>query len=168
MLNILKVIHAFLGLNAIAAGIPVCIRMVLGRHFNEWVAHFLRISLAASAIGLILSIDHTDLVQWLTILGVYTSAFAVMSWRKVKSNEEWKTALVLGTMSVLCLDSLVAIVHVFKLLLFFSIVLGWSPPDSLFPISLATAVLLFAVLSIVAVKKNHQEISGPVIYKATQ
>jgi hypothetical protein len=167
IMTILKLIHAFLGLNAMVSGIAVCIRMISGRSFEESVAHFLRFSLAASSVGLVFSLGHTGLIQLLAVLGVCVSAFAVVSRRKFKSNEKWVTTLVLSTMCVLCLDSLIVVVHVFDVLAICSI-LGWPQPEFLFSISMAATVLLFAVLSPIAVKKNHYGARAPVLHKVSR
>jgi hypothetical protein len=167
MMNMLKLIHAFLGLNAIGAGIPVCIRMVAGRPFENWLAHFLRFSLAASAVGLILSIDHTSFTQWLAMLGVYASAFAVLSLRKLQSNENWGATLVMSTMCVLCLDAVVAMAHAFKLL---AVCSAWGASQQVIPfaISMVSVVLLFAFLSILALKRIHNEPCASVMHKVSR
>ena len=164
---IFQLIHAFLGLNAIVGGIAVCIRMISGRSFEEWIAHFLKFSLAASAVGLVLSLDHTGVVQWLTILGVCGSTLTLVSQRKARANGEWSTTLVLGTMCVLCLDSLIVIVHVFNVLTLCTI-LGWPQPEFLYPVSMASTVLLFAVLSPIAVKRKHFRERAPVLHKVSR
>lgn len=164
---ILKLIHTFLGFNAIIGGVAACIRMISGRSFEEWVGHFLGFSLAVSAVGLVFSLDHTSLIQWLTMLGVCVSAFAVISLRKFNSNEKWGTTLILSTMCALCLDLLIMIVHVFSVLAILS-VLGWPQADFLFSISMVTAVLVFAVLSLIAAKKHHYGERAPVPHKVSR
>lgn len=167
MMNMLKLIHAFLGLNAIGAGIPVCLRMVAGRPCDKWIAHFLRFSLAASAVGLVLSLGHTSSTQLFAMLGVYASAFAVLSLRKFQSNENWGAALVMSTMCVLCLDAVVAMAHAFKLLAVCN-VLGSSQPGLSFAIAIIAAVFLFAFLSMLALKRIHREVNSSVMHEVTR
>jgi hypothetical protein len=167
MLNILRLIHMFLALNAIGAGSSVCIKMVTGASFEAWVRHFLRFSLAAGSVGLILSIDHTSVTQLLTMLSVYVSALAVLFWRKYSTSEAWAPAVVLSTMCVLCLDSAIMIAHIFKLLAACN-VLVLAQPDIPLAVSMATAVLLFALLSTTALKKIHQHASDPLMHKAAR
>lgn len=167
MLNILRFIHAFLGINAVGAGISVCLRMVAGRSFDKWVPNFLKFSLAASVVGLILSINRSSFTQSLTMLGVYASAFAMLSWRKYKSTESWGPAVVLSIMCILCLDTVVMSAHIFKLLVVCNI-LRPSQPSVLLPISMAITVLLFAPLSTIALNKIQQLPSHSVLHKVAR
>ena len=167
MLNILRLIHMFLAANALGAGIAVCIRMITGRSFATWVRHFLEFSLAASSVGLILSIDHTSVCQLLTILSVYVSVFAVLFWRKYATSDTWATAVVLSTMCVLCLDTVIMIAHVLTLL-DASNVLGLPQSDTPLAVSMVTVVFLFGLLSSTALKKIHQHASNPLMHKAAR
>lgn len=167
MLNILKLIHMFLALNAIGFGISVCIRMVTGRSFEAWVRHFLRFSLVAGSVGLILSIDHTSVTQLLTMLSVYASAFAVLAWRRYSTSDAWGPAVVLSTMCVLCLDTVIMFAHIFKLLAACN-VLSLAQPDIPLAVSMVTAVLLFALLSTTALKRIHQHASDPLMHKVAR
>ena len=167
MLNLLKLIHVFLGLNALGAGAAVCTRMVMGRPFAKWVKHFLRFSLVGASAGLLVSIGHTSLTQLLTMLAVYASAFAVFSWRKYSASDSWGPAVVLSTMCVLCLDTVIMIAHIFKFLAA-SNVLGLERPDIPLAVSMVTVVLLFALLSANALKKIHQHSSNSLMHKAAR
>ncbi len=167
MMYLLRLVHAILGIGAIGAGIIVCLRMAAGHPLDERVAHFLRLSLAASAIGMILSVGHTSFTQWLAMLGVYVSAFAVLSLRKFQSNEDWGTALIMSTMCVLCLDAVVALSHAFKLLAVCNVL---ETPQRVFPfvISMVMIVSLCASLSIQALKRIHHKPSASVIQKVAR
>jgi hypothetical protein len=167
MLNILKFIHMFLALNAIGAGTSVCIKMVTGRAFQAWVRHFLRFSLATGSVGLILSIGHTSATQSLTMLSVYVSAVAVFFWCKYGTSDTWAPAVVLSTMCVLCLDTVIVTVHIFKLLAA-SNVLGLVQPDIPLALSMVTAVLLFGLLSMAALRKIHQHAINTLMHKAAR
>ena len=167
MLNLLKLIHVFLGLNALGAGAGICMRMVTGRPFDMWFKHFLRFSLTAASVGLILSIGHTSVMQLFTMLTVYASGFAVFSWRKYIASRSWGPAVVLSTMCVLCLDTVVMIAHIFKLLDACN-VLSLGRPDIPLAVSMVTVILLFALLSTTALKKIHQHASDPLMHKAAR
>jgi len=167
MLNLLKLIHVFLGLNALGAGAAVCTRMVMGCPFAMWVKHFLRFSLAGASVGLIMSINHTSVMQFLTMLTVYASGFAVLSWRKYCASGGWGPAVVLSTMCVLCLNTVIMIAHIFKFLAACN-VLGLERPDISLAVSMVTVVLLFALLSANALKKIHQHASDPLMHKAAR
>lgn len=167
MLNILKLIHMFLALNAIGAGIALCIRMVTGRLFEVWVRYFLRFSLGTGSVGLILSIDHTSLTQLLTMLSVYVSALAVFFWRKSRISDTWAPAVVVSTMCVLCLDTVIMIAHIFKFLAAFNVV-SLARPEIPLAISMVTAVLLFGLLGATALKNIHPHASNSLIRKAAR
>ena len=168
MLNLLKLIHVFLGLNALGAGASVCTRMVTGRSFDMWVKHFLRFSLAASSVGLILSINHTGAIQLLTMLTVYACGFAVLSFRKYSASEAWGPAVVLSTMCVLCLDTVIAIAHILKALTACAAPGRIARPDILLAVSTVTAVLLFALLSLTALRKFHQHATDLLMHRVAR
>ncbi|MGB8259349.1 MAG: hypothetical protein WCE75_03315 [Terracidiphilus sp.] len=167
MLTMLRLVHALLGLSALCAGIPVCFSMVVGRPLRKEIAHFLGFSLAASSVGMVLSVGHTSYAQWVAMLGVYVSGFAVLSLRKFQSNEDWGAALVMSTMCVLCLDAVVGMAHAFKLLATCNVP---GLPKQVIPFSVSTVsiVLLFTFLSIVARKKIQHEPSASVMHKVTR
>jgi hypothetical protein len=167
MLTLLKLIHTFLGLNALGAGAATCTRMVTGRPVEGRVKHFLRFSLAAASVGLILSIGHTGLTLLLAMLSVYASAFAVLSWRKYRTSASWGAAAVLSTMCVLCLNTVITIAHIFKLLAARN-VLGLAQPALPLAVAMVTVVLLFALLSMTALKKIHQQAGDPLMHKVAR
>jgi hypothetical protein len=167
MLNLLKLIHVFLGLNALGAGGGICMRMVTGRPFDMWFKYFLRFSLTAASVGLILSIGHTSVIQLFTMLTVYASGFAVFSWRKYCASQSWGPAVVLSTMCVLCLEAVIMTAHVFRFMAARNI-LSLVRPDIPLAVSMVTVVLLFALLSTTALKKIHQHASNPVMHKAAR
>ena len=70
-------------------------------------------------------------------------------------------------MCVLCLDSVIMIVHIFKLLDACN-VLSLGRPDIPLAISMVSVVLLFAFLSTTALKKIHQHASNPLLHKAAR
>ena len=167
MLDLLKLVHVFLGLNAVGAGAAVCIRMVAGRPFEIWVKNFLRFTLLTASVGLILSIHHTCVSQLLTMLTVYASGFAVLSWRKYNASDNWGPAVVLSTMCVLCLDSVIMIQHIVKLLAAWNVP-GLAQPDIPLAISTVSAVLLFVFLSTTALKRLHQHPSASMLHKVAR
>jgi len=167
MMTIFRLIHAVLGISAIGAGAVVCLRMAAGHLLDEQVAHFLKLSLAASTVGMILSIGHTSFTQWLALLGVYVSAFAVLSLRNCQSNDGWETALVMSTMCVLCLDAVVAMSHAFTLLAVCNVL---GTPHQAFPfvVSMVTVVSLFAFLSVQALNRIHPQPGASDIQKVAR
>lgn len=167
LLIVLKLIHAFFGVNAIGVGIAVTIRMVSGRPFERWAVQFLKYSLIASATGMLLSLDHPDLLSWIAALGVYFSGVAVLASRKCQFSGDWALAFLLTTLSVLCLDTVVAIAHAFRLLTRFNLLASSRDTLELFVAALIS-VLMFAFLSMVSVKRLHMNTTGSVVHKMTR
>ena len=167
MFSLLKLIHIFLGLNTVAAGIAVCSRMMQGKPFVQWVRQFLRFSLASASVGLILSIDHKSGMQLLTMLTVYVSGLVILFWRKYCTSDAFGPAVVLSTMAVICMQTVIMSVHAAKFLQACSLLDG--PADRTRMIALDTAiVLLFAVFSAIALRRIHRHPSVSVIHGVTQ
>lgn len=154
MLNLLRFIHIFLGLNTLATGAVVCARMMKGKPFQKWVRHFLRFSLASASIGLILSINHTSGMQLLTMLTVYVSGLVVLSWRKYGTSDAWGPAVVLSTMCVLCMQTVIMSAHVLRFLDVYRVLDTRESHAQMVTLDLA-AVLLFAVFSTISLKRIH-------------
>lgn len=167
MLNLLKVIHVFLGINALGAGVAVSIRMMTSRPFEAWVKNFLRFSLASASVGLILSIKHTSVTQLLTMLTVYLSGFAVHSWRKYGASDSWGPAVVLSTMSVFCLQTVVIAAHVLRVIAACDLLNPSEIQVHMMALS-ATAILVFALVTMISLKRLHQHPSGSVMHKAAR
>jgi hypothetical protein len=168
LLTLFKLIHVFVGLNAIGIGIAVAIRMASGRRFERWAVQFLKYSLAASATGMLLALDHPDIMSWAAALGVYLSGLAVLTSRKSGLSGDWALAFLLSTLSVLCLDTVVAVAHLFRVLARFNLLK--SSPDNtvvVFAAALIT-VLMFAVLSVVSVRKSHMNATSSFVHKVTR
>ena len=167
MLSLLKLIHIFLGLNTLAAGLAVCSRMMRGKPFVQWVRHFLRFSLASASVGLILSIDHRSGLQLLTMITVYVSGLVVFSWRKYSTSDAWGPAVVLSTMSVLCMQGMIISVHAAKFLQTCSLLGGRTEHTQMIALD-AGIVLLFAIFSTISLKKIHRHASVSVMHGVTQ
>lgn len=168
MLNLLRLIHVFLGMNAFAAGVAVCIRMITGRSFGMWVKNFLRFSLASSSAGLILSINHTSVTQLLTMITVYLSGFAVFSWRKYVTSDAWGPAVVLSTMSVFCVQTAIVAAHACRLLAACNLMSSTEMQARMGVLMIAPAVLLFAVFTTVSLKRIPQHANDTVMHKAAR
>lgn len=155
MLNLLRLIHIFLGINTLAAGAAVCVRMMKGKPFQQWVRHFLRFSLASASVGLILSINHTSGTQLLTMLTVYVSGLVIFSWRKYGASDAWGPAVVLGTMCVLCMQTVIMCAHVMKFLVTCKLLDTRESHPQIVVLDLAT-VLLFMAFSTISLKRIHR------------
>jgi hypothetical protein len=164
ILNFLRLFHAVFGIVGIGTGLVVLTRMVSRSRFERTASLFLKCSLAASATGLFFSVHHLSIMQLAAMLGVYLSGIVVLAWRKVHLDHSWAPALVLSIVSVLCLDCLIAIAHLFRFLALFN---SSDPahPGLLFLVTVSAVTLLFAVLGMVAVKKQHRVLAHSVAHK---
>lgn len=167
MLNLLKLIYVFLGINMLGGGVALCTRMVTGQPFEAWVKNFLRFSLLFSSVGLILSISHTGITQLPTMLTVYLSGFAVYSWRKYGASDSWGPVVVLTTISVFCLQIVVVAAEVIGALAAHSL-LGSNENHTPMGVLIGTVVLLFAFVSTISLKRIHQHPSAPVMHRAAR
>lgn len=166
-LIILKTIHVFFGISAIGIGIPVLIEMISGRPFERWAIQFLRVSLLASAMGLLLSLYHADLMRWAAVLGVYASGIAVLAWRKFELAEGSALAFVLSTLSVLYLDTVIMLAHACRLLVRLNVIASWQP-NLMFFASALMAIPLFAVFSVVSVQRLHISATDSIVQMVTR
>jgi len=164
MLNLLRLVHVFFGLNALAAGLAVCTRMITGRSFGRWVRSFLRFSLASSSVGLILSIHHASVTQLLTMLTVYLSGFAVFSWRKYSTSDGWGPAVVLSTLSVFSLQTVIIMAHICRAMAECNLISSAQSQVQM-GVLITTAVMLFAILSTMSLKRIHQHAINSVMRK---
>jgi len=167
MLNLLKAVHVFLGMNALASGIALSIRMMTGRPFEAWVKNFLRFSLTSASLGLILAIKHTSVTQLLTMLTVYVSGFAIFSWRKYIASDSWGPAVVLSTMSVFCLETVIVAAHVLRVVAACDFINPTEIPVHMMALS-ASAILIFALLTTISLKRLHHYPSDSVMHKAAR
>lgn len=138
ILGILKFVHVVLAVVGLGAGISLLYRVVSGGRIERWAVLFLKCSLLASATGILLSLYHPGLAQWGAMLAVYVSGLAVLALRKFHLAGIWAPTFLLSLISVLCLDFLVAVVHLFRFLSVYNLV----PPEH-------TRQLLFFTASIV-------------------
>lgn len=155
MLNLLKLIHIFLGLNTLAAGAAVCARMMNGKTLEAWLKHFLRFSLASASVGLILSIKHASGMQLLTMLTVYVSGVVVFSWRKYGASDAWCPVVVLSTMSLLCMQTVIISSHVMRFLEFSRFLDARESQAQMIALDIA-AVVLFTAFSMISLKRIHR------------
>ena len=167
MFSLLRLIHIFLGLNTLAAGIAVCSRMIHGKPFVQWVRHFLRFSLASASVGLILSINHKSGMQLLAMITVYVSGLVVFFWRKYCTSDAFGPAIVLSTMALICMQTVIMSVHAAKFLQACSLLDGRTEHMPMIALD-AGIVLLFAIFSTISLKKIHRHASVSVMHGVTQ
>lgn len=151
MLNILKVLHASFGLATFGVGLFLLPRLVAGRRFEKPAVTFLKCSLMASAIGLVLAIFHPGPARWTAVLALYVSALAVFALRKLHVARMWVPGFALSVLAVFCLDVFVGIAYLSQFLQTIGKISA-SRADDLFIAAQAMAALLFIVLGFFSVK----------------
>jgi hypothetical protein len=160
MRDLLELIHTFLALTAMCSGITVSIRLVSGELFEDWALHFLKYSLAASALGILLSLNQVALSTWITALGVYVSGFAVLASRRLQVAETWLSAFAMGTLFALFLDSIILVLYIVGL--FASCGALIPAPALVLPVTAFALIPPFAVISTISLKRLHRN-ATPVI-----
>jgi hypothetical protein len=154
-MSILRFVYTVCDLVAIGAGTIVLFGLLTGELIDKWAVRFLRSTLAASVIGLFLSLHDFTVVQGCSMLAVYASGVAILAWRKFHLSGVWRSIFALTITTVLYLNVVVAIDQVFEQMFRFT---RWAPAQSDLASRTAQYVVmvLFAVIGIVAVKKFHR------------
>jgi hypothetical protein len=150
ILGFLKFIHVTFGLIGLVAGTRVLFGMLAGVFLEKWVVIFLKCALAASVTGLLFPFHHFLPTHWAAMLGIYTSGIAILAWRRYYLAGIWALVFVLCIAFVLCLDVLVAIAHIFGMLVF-------THHKLLFPLIESMVTLLFAGFCIFAVTRYRNK-----------
>lgn len=156
ILGILKFAHVVLALVGLGAGVGLLWGMVSGGRIKRWAVPFLKFTLLASATDILLSLYHPGLARWGAMLVVYVSGLAVLALRKFHLAGIWAPTFVLSLISVLCLDFLVAVVHLFRFLSAYNLV----PPERTSQLLFFTAsivMLFFAALGIFAMRRYRNK-----------
>jgi hypothetical protein len=160
ILDILKFVHVVLAVVGLGAGICLLYRVVSGGRIERWAVLFLKCSLLACATGILLSLYPPGLARWGAVLAVYASGLAVLALRKFHLAGPWAPTFVLSLISVLCLDFLVAVVHLFRFLSAYNLL----PPEQTSQLLFFTAsivMLFFAALGIFAVRRYCNKLHSP-------
>jgi hypothetical protein len=114
---ILKLVHAIFGTIGIGAGAWMAFCFLTGRPFMRWSIVFLKCSLVASAAGLLFPFHHFLPAHWAAMSGIYIAGMAVLASRKYHLVGIWGSIFAGCTMLVFSLNILVAIAHVFTMLI---------------------------------------------------
>ena len=153
-MSILRFVYAVCDLLAIGAGTIVLFGLFTGELIDKWAALFLKCALAASVTGLLFPLHDFTLVERCSMLSVYVSGMAILAWRKFHLSGVWRSIFALTITIVLYLNVVVAIDQVFEQMSLFT---GLAPAQSELTLRATQflAMLLFAVIGIVAVKRFH-------------
>ena len=155
--SICAFLQAVLVLSAIGTGATVVFGF-LTRHLHEkWAVTFLRFSLAASVIGLVVpfhQMDHITAVKAAFMLSVYMAGVVILASRRYRLAGVWCSIFTVTTTLVLYLNVAVAVSQVFRYVsVLISIARAPSEETLLITQSLLTAV--FVGLAILAVIRFH-------------
>ena len=154
IVTVLKLVHSAAGSIAIGLGIWVLLGLLAGKLFNRFAVVFLRCALIASVTGLLFPFQNflpTDRVAMIT---VYVAGLAVLSWRRYHLAGVWALLFALSIISVLFLDLLVVIAHVFAMLI-------PSQPNQWFLTAESLVILLFIGLCLSVVKRYRDAHARP-------
>jgi hypothetical protein len=146
ILGFLKFVHVAFGLIGLIAGTWVLFGMLAGEFLEKWAVIFLKCALAASVTGLLFPLHHFLPTHWAAMSAVYVSGVAVLAWRRYHLAGIWALVFALCIALVLYLNLLVAIAHVFGMLVL-------THPRLLPPLIESMVTLLFAGFCIFAVKR---------------
>jgi hypothetical protein len=146
ILEFFKFIHVVFGAIGICAGTRVAFGLLKGTLFTKWTVVFLNCALVASVTGLFFPFHHFLPTHWAAMSAVYVAGVAVLAWCKYGLDGIWDLIFALSSRLVLCLDFLVAIAHVFNVLI-------PTQPKPFFLITELMAMLLFAGLGLFIVRK---------------
>jgi len=144
------------GLMAFGYG-AVVLRGIRRRSLSRrWVVRFLRWSLLASIAGLLPPGRHLALIQEVCMLSVYCSGGAVLAWLYFRLAGLWRPVFAFFITTVLYLNTVSISIQLFKhspLLTAGSIASG-----TCFEITEVCLAVIFAVLSVLAVRSCHAEL----------
>ena len=160
IVSILTFIYIVLGLIAIWAGARVLFGLLTGILLNKWAVLFLKCSLVTSVTALLVPFEHFTLTQEASMLSVYLAGVAVWAWHKFHLTGVWRSIFALSTTLILYLNIVVAITQVFKQISLFnpSILAQLDLP---FLATQSVVLVIFVVLSIVAVKRFRHKLTHP-------
>jgi hypothetical protein len=114
VVNILTFIHITCALLAVGAGTKVLFGLLAGKLLERRTDLFFRFSLAASVAGLLLSVHHLSLTQWLAAVSVYLSGTAILGWRKFLLAGVWRAICAFSSTIVLSLNILLLTTQAFE------------------------------------------------------
>jgi hypothetical protein len=153
-MSILRFVYTVCDLVAIGAGTRVLFGLLTGELIDKWAVRFLRSTIAASVIGLLLSLHDFTVVQGCSMLAVYASGVAILAWRKFHLSGVWHSIFALTITTVLYLNVVVAIDQVFEQMFRFTR-LAAAQFELTSWATQCFVMVLFAVIGIVAVKRFH-------------
>jgi len=141
ILEALKLVHVVTGAIAFGAGVHAVRCILTVKPLRWWPILFLECALLASATGLLFPFHHLLPTHWAAMSVVYVSGAAVLALRKYHLGDIWSLLFALSIVLALYLCIVVAIAHVFDMLI-------PTEPKSFFVIAEFTVILLFAVLGL--------------------
>jgi hypothetical protein len=146
-MNIITFLHVVSAQVAIASGAKVWRGLISGELLAKWAVRFLRCSLVASLIGLLIPLHPFLPIQAISMLSVYVSGTAILAWRRYHLAGAWRSIFALTATIVLYLNVAVVVAQGFKLV----IPIMALTPASAQPAFLVTQFLVMAVLVVLGI-----------------
>jgi len=157
-MEILVWISVGFGLLAIGYG-TIVLRGIMQRSLGgKWLVRFLRWSLLAGIAGLLPPVRHLAPIQEVCMLSVFCSGAVVLAWLKFDLAGIWRAVFAFFATVVLYLNVAALSIQMFKHSPLLNAGLIASTPC--FEIAQVFVAVVFAVLSVLAVRSCHAERSG--------
>ena len=144
-------IHVAISLLAIASGIFVIAGLITDRYLNGWTAFCLLFTVLTSLTGFLLPLHGLDPPVVVAIVSLVVLAIAIVSLYSRRLQGGWRSLYIVTLMIALYLNVFVLIAQMFNKLPAF------KPYENepLFQTVQGVVLLLFVILTVVAIKKFH-------------
>jgi len=150
-------VHVALSLVGIGSGLVVLFGLICGKPLQFWTALFLGSTVATSITGFGFPFDHFLPAHWVGVLSLLALAVAIPARYAVRLAGHWRSVYVVNAIMALYLNVFVLIVQGFQKV---PVLKAMAPTQSETPFLVAQIVVmvLFVLLTIVAVKKFGQDL----------
>src|SRR5260370_14854084 len=109
IVNIFTFLNLVFDLVAIAFGVKGLFGLICGELLDKCAVRFLRCSLAASLIGLLVPLHPFLPIQAISMLSVYVAGAGILAWRRYHLAGAWRSIFALTATIVLYLDAAVVV-----------------------------------------------------------
>lgn len=153
-------IHVLISLIGIASGLIVLFGLIAGRRLDRWTALFLTTTVATSITGFGFPTDHLLPSQVVGVISLVVLAIAIVARYPKHMAGGWRSTYVITAAIALYLNSFVGVVQSFEKVPALH-ALAPTQKESPFAIAQGIVLLLFIVLTIMAVKRFREVPARP-------
>jgi hypothetical protein len=153
-------IHVLISLIGIASGLIVLFGLIAGRRLDRWTALFLATTVATSVTGFGFPTDHLLPSQVVGVISLVVLAIAIVARYPKHMAGGWRSTYVITAAIALYLNSFVGVVQSFEKIPALH-ALAPTQKESPFAIAQGIVLLLFVVLTIMAVKRFREVPARP-------